>query len=64
MIKMIQAHIKRKEIQARAAAPKVIQVVSMSDIKRKLEKYQPVEGMKKANFDGPSLNRKEFEGAM
>ena len=64
MIKLIQTHLKKKRIQARASVPKQAVMVNKEDIQRKLAEYKPTETNKKANFQGPSINRKEFEGAV
>jgi predicted rRNA methylase YqxC with S4 and FtsJ domains len=64
MIKLIQTHFKKKRIQAKASIPKEVVMVNKEDIQRKLAEYKPETGLKKANFQGPSLSRKEFEGAV
>lgn len=62
MIKMIQTHMLKKRIQARAAQPKEVAHVNRDDIKRKLADYQP--STQRASFLGPKLDKKEFEGAV
>ena len=62
MLKLIQTHMMKKKIQARAAQPKASILVNPADIQRKLAEYQPVE--RRASFTGPKLDRKEFEGAV
>lgn len=62
MLKMIQTHMMKKRVQARAAQPKQAVIVNQDDIQRKLAEYQPVS--KRATFTGPKLDRKEFEGAV
>ncbi|AUM11768.1 hypothetical protein [Ketobacter alkanivorans] len=64
MLKLIQTHMKKKRIQAKASVPKQVVMVNKEDIQRKLAAYKPVDSGKKANFQGPSLNRKELEGAV
>lgn len=62
MIKMIQTHLLKKRIQARAAQPKVVTMVNSADIQRKLADYQP--STQRASFLGPKLDQKEFEKAV
>jgi len=65
MIKLIQTHLKKKRIQAKASVPKEIVMVNKEDIQRKLAAYKPVDNSRKANFQGPSLrSRQEFESAV
>ncbi len=64
MIKLIQTHLKKKKIQARASMPKHVVMVNKEDIQRKLAEYKPETQKRKANFQGPSLDRQEFEGAV
>ncbi|HVL00723.1 MAG TPA: hypothetical protein VM553_12965 [Dongiaceae bacterium] len=61
MIKLIQTHMMKKRVQARAAQPKETVHVSKDDIQRKLADYQP--GTQRANFLGPKIDKKEFENA-
>ncbi len=63
MIKRIKAHIKKKQIQARAAQPKEVVSVSKQDIARKLSQYNPEVAPKKANFLGPRIQKHELESA-
>lgn len=62
MLKIIQTHMMKKRVQARAAQPKETVHVNREDIQRKLSEYKPVE--QRASFTGPKLDRKEFEGAV
>jgi hypothetical protein len=62
MIKLIQTHMMKKRIQARASQPKEVAIVNQADIQRKLAEYQP--STQRANFLGPKLDKKEFEGAV
>lgn len=62
MIKMIQTHLLKKRIQARAAQPKDVIPVKQEDIQRKLADYQP--STQRASFLGPKLDKKEFESAV
>ncbi|MEZ5509083.1 MAG: hypothetical protein R3F47_04175 [Gammaproteobacteria bacterium] len=62
MLKMIQTHMMKKRVQARAAQPKQTVVVNQDDIRRKLAEYQP--SAQRASFTGPKLDKKEFEGAV
>ncbi len=62
MLKMIQTHMMKKKIQARAAQPKVTSQVNQDAIQRKLAEYKPVE--QRASFTGPKLDRKSFEAAV
>ena len=64
MIKLIQTHLKKKRIQAKASVPKQVVMVNKEDIQRKLAEYKPTKTCKKANFQGPSINKKEFESAV
>lgn len=64
MIKLIQTHLKKKRIQAKASIPKQVVMINKEDIQRKLAAYKPVDDGKKANFQGPSLSRNEFESAV
>lgn len=64
MIKLIQTHLKKKKIQARASMPKQVVMVNKEDIQRKLAEYKPATQVRKANFQGPTLNRQEFESAV
>ncbi len=63
MIKLIQTHMRRKRVQARASVPKQVVMVNKEDIQRKLAGDKPEVSNRKANFQGPSLDREEFEGA-
>ena len=63
MIKFIETHLKKKKILARAALPKSVVYVSREEIQKKLSTYSPAGG-KRANFTGPALDKKEFEGAV
>ena len=62
MLKLIQTHMMKKRVQARASQPKTAVYVNRDDIQRKLAEYKPVE--KRASFTGPQLDKKEFEGAV
>ena len=62
MLKMIQTHMMKKRVQARAAQPKQAVIVNQDDIQRKLAEYKPVS--QRASFTGPKLDKKEFEGAV
>lgn len=62
MLKMIQTHMMKKRVQARAAQPKQTVAVNQDDIRRKLADYQP--SAKRASFTGPKLDKKEFESAV
>lgn len=64
MLKLIQTHLKKKRIQAKASVPKQVVMVNKEDIQRKLAAYQPVDSGRKANFQGPSLNRQEAESVV
>lgn len=64
MIKRIQAHLKKKQIQARAAQPKEVVSVNKQDIARKLATYNPEAATKKANFLGPRVQKHDLEGAV
>lgn len=62
MLKMIQTHLMKKRVQARAAKPKQTVVISPEDIRRKLAEYQP--SAQRASFTGPKLDKREFENAV
>jgi hypothetical protein len=62
MLKLIQTHMMKKRVQARAAQPKQAVKVEAADIQRKLAEYKP--GAQRASFTGPKLDKKEFEGAV
>ena len=59
MLKMIQTHMMKKRVQARAAEPRQTNRISPEDIQRKLAQYQPSD--ERANFTGPKLDSREFE---
>lgn len=63
MIKLIQTHMKKKRVLARAAQPKETVNVCKDDIRRKLQDYQPSDSEQRANFLGPKIDKKEFESA-
>lgn len=63
MIKRIKAHLKKKEIQARAAQPKHVIAVNRQDIARKLATYNPEAAPKRANFLGPRVQKHDLESA-
>lgn len=62
MLKIIQTHMMKKRVQARAAQPKQAVIVNKDEIQRKLAEYQS--GSPRASFTGPKLDQKEFEGAV
>lgn len=62
MLKLIQTHMMKRRIQARAAQPRPEVTVSPEDIQRKLASYTPRE--QRASFTGPKLDNKEFERAL
>lgn len=62
MLKLIQTHMMKKRVQARAAQPKPEVRVRPEDIQRKLAEYKPA--APRANFTGPKLDKKEFESAV
>lgn len=62
MLKLIQTHMMKKRVQARAAQPKAAMTIRPEDIQRKLAEYQP--SSPRASFTGPKLDKKEFEGAV
>ena len=61
MLKLIQNHMMKKRILARAAQPRESASVCKDDIRRKLVDYQP--STQRANFQGPKIDKKEFESA-
>ena len=64
MIKRIQAHIKKKRVQARAIQTQQVISASSQDIARKLASYTPNGNTHKANFLGPRIHKSELEGAV
>ncbi len=63
MIKLIQTHFKKKQIQARAMLPKQVVNVNQADIKRKLQDYKPTVSTP-ANFSGPRISEQDLENVV
>lgn len=62
MLKLIQTHMMKKRVQARAAQPRAAMTIRPEDIQRKLAEYKPSD--QRASFTGPQLDKQEFEGAV